>query len=87
MYIVKTGTLESISDNRLKVTVLKEGDTFGELSLLRVATSLKSNRRLRSLRSIGYSDVYQLKQEDVLEVLQDYPDARTRLLQKGMFLS
>lgn len=60
---MKMGILESMSEHGLKVSVLKEGATFGELSLLRVANSTRSNRRVRSLRSIGYSDVYQLKQE------------------------
>lgn len=69
----------------MKVSVLTEGATFGELSLLRMANSSRSNRRIRNLRSIGYSDVYQLKQEDVLDVLRDYPDARNRLIQKGLF--
>lgn len=85
MFIVKMGTLESISEHGLKVSVLNEGATFGELSLLRVANSSRSNRRVRSLRSIGYSDVYQLKQEDVLDVLRDYPEARNKLIYKGLF--
>ncbi|KAI6175755.1 CGMP-gated cation channel alpha-1 [Aphelenchoides bicaudatus] len=83
MFIVKTGVLESISEHGLKISVLKEGSTFGELSLLRVANSTRSNRRIRSLRSIGYSDIYQLKQEDLLEVLKDYPEARNKLIQRA----
>lgn len=83
MFIVKTGVLEIISENGLKISVLSERSTFGELSLLGVASNSQSNRRTCSLRSVGYSDVYQLRQEDVLEVLRDYPEARNRLIDKG----
>uniref|UniRef100_A0A915DZP3 Cyclic nucleotide-binding domain-containing protein n=1 Tax=Ditylenchus dipsaci TaxID=166011 RepID=A0A915DZP3_9BILA len=72
MFIVKSGTLESISSIGLLLETLKEGSYFGELSILKVMDQNRSNRRLHSLRSVGYSEVYVLKQEDVLEVLCDY---------------
>uniref|UniRef100_A0A915DYX4 Cyclic nucleotide-binding domain-containing protein n=1 Tax=Ditylenchus dipsaci TaxID=166011 RepID=A0A915DYX4_9BILA len=83
MFIVKSGTLESISSIGLLLETLKEGSYFGELSILKVMDQNRSNRRLHSLRSVGYSEVYVLKQEDVLEVLCDYPEARNKLILKA----
>ncbi|KAI6187202.1 CGMP-gated cation channel alpha-1 [Aphelenchoides besseyi] len=82
MYIIRYGTLEILNEHGVKVNELHEGSTFGELSLLRVSNNSKANRRMWSLRSVGYSDVYQLKQEDMLEVMSDYPEAKHRLSRK-----
>uniref|UniRef100_A0A915E3B8 Cyclic nucleotide-binding domain-containing protein n=1 Tax=Ditylenchus dipsaci TaxID=166011 RepID=A0A915E3B8_9BILA len=72
MFIVKSGTLESISSIGLLLETLKEGSYFGELSILKVMDQNRSNRRLHSLRSVGYSEVYVLKQEDNLkEILRE----------------
>ncbi|KAI6214154.1 CGMP-gated cation channel alpha-1 [Aphelenchoides besseyi] len=76
MYIIRYGTLEILNEHGVKVNELHEGSTFGELSLLRVSNNSKANRRMWSLRSVGYSDVYQLRQEDMLEVMSDYPEAK-----------
>ncbi|CAD5226801.1 unnamed protein product [Bursaphelenchus xylophilus] len=83
MYIVKQGTLETISGNGDTVAVLREGDTFGELSLLKISAKAKTNRRQRSLRSVGYTDVYHLRQEDVINILRDYPESRERMIRKA----
>lgn len=83
MYIVKEGTLEKISSTGNIIDILKEGDVFGELSLLKVSKQAKYNRRRVSLRSVGYTDVYRLRQEDVAEILKDYPEAREELIKKG----
>ncbi|KAL3081213.1 hypothetical protein niasHT_039488 [Heterodera trifolii] len=37
-------------------------------------------RRGHSLRSLGYSEVYLLSQEDALEVFADYPEQRQMLM-------
>lgn len=84
MFIVKRGVLETLSETGMKLSVLREGQTFGEMSILKVATTRRGNRRVRSLRSMGYSDVYMLRREDVLEVLQDYPAERDKLVEKGL---
>lgn len=83
MFIVKRGTLELISETGQVVNQLKEGASFGELAILKVSGGKNANRRSRSLRSVGYSDVYVLKREDALFVLQDYPEQRNKLIEKG----
>lgn len=87
MFIVKRGMLETLSETGMKLSVLREGQTFGEMSILKVSTTRRGNRRVRSLRSVGYADVYVLRREDVLEVLQDYPAERDKLVEKGLFSS
>ncbi|KAH7729920.1 cyclic-nucleotide gated cation channel [Aphelenchoides avenae] len=83
MFIVKRGMLETLSETGMKLSVLREGQTFGEMSILKVSTTRRGNRRVRSLRSVGYADVYVLRREDVLEVLQDYPAERDKLVEKA----
>lgn len=86
MFIVKSGILESLSSDNTILKTISEGLTFGELSLLKIVGNEKSNRRNNALRSVGYSEVYILRQEDVLNVLKDYPEARNNLVIKGNFL-
>lgn len=86
MYIVKRGTLEMLSETGQVINRLKEGASFGELAILKLSGGKNANRRNRSLRSVGYSDVYVLKREDVLSVLQDYPEQRNKLIEKGIVL-
>uniref|UniRef100_A0AC35ERH7 Cyclic nucleotide-binding domain-containing protein n=1 Tax=Panagrolaimus sp. PS1159 TaxID=55785 RepID=A0AC35ERH7_9BILA len=83
MYIVKRGTLELLSETGKVVNQLKEGASFGELAILKISGGKSANRRSRSLRSVGYSDVYVLKREEALAVLQDYPDQRNKLIEKA----
>uniref|UniRef100_A0A7E4UTX1 Cyclic nucleotide-binding domain-containing protein n=1 Tax=Panagrellus redivivus TaxID=6233 RepID=A0A7E4UTX1_PANRE len=83
MYIVKRGTLEMLSETGKVVNRLKEGSSFGELAILKVSGGKNANRRNRSLRSVGYSDVYVLQREEALEVLQDYPEQRNKLIEKA----
>ncbi|KAI1732989.1 cyclic nucleotide-binding domain-containing protein [Ditylenchus destructor] len=83
MFIVKSGMLESLSPIGVVSETYREGTTFGELSILKVMNQNRSNRRGQSLRSVGYSEVYVLRQEDVLEVLCDYSEARNSLILKA----
>ncbi|KAI1726519.1 ion transport protein domain-containing protein [Ditylenchus destructor] len=83
MFIVKSGILESLSAIGVVSETYREGTTFGELSILKVMNQNRSNRRGQSLRSVGYSEVYVLRQEDVLEVLCDYSEARNNLILKA----
>lgn len=60
-----------------------DGAVFGELSILNIQGNKTGNRRTANVRSVGYSDIFVLLKNDLWEVLQDYPDARDRLLERG----
>lgn len=83
MFIIKSGVLESLSFDNTVLKTFREGSIFGELSILKMIETKKSNHRVQALRSVGYSEVYILRQEDVLYVLKDYPEARKNLVIKG----
>ncbi|EGT48580.1 hypothetical protein CAEBREN_02576 [Caenorhabditis brenneri] len=84
MFIVKKGTLTVIDDDTgAELDFLKENSTFGELSIIHVKGNLLGDRRSVSLRSVGYSDVYVLHQDDVTRLLQEYPEERSKLLENA----
>jgi hypothetical protein len=60
-----------------------DGAVFGELSILNIQGNKTGNRRTANVRSVGYSDIFVLLKNDLWEVLQDYPDARDRLVERG----
>ncbi|CAJ0584438.1 unnamed protein product, partial [Mesorhabditis spiculigera] len=87
MFILKRGQLSVIDDANseqvVELEVLNEGSTFGELSVVRVAGNMLGDRRAVSVRSVGFSDIYILAQEDVSAVLVDYPTMRDHLYEKA----
>ena len=48
-----------------------------------VAGNKNGNRRTANICSVGYSDLFVLSKEDLWEALQEYPDARRTLIEKG----
>ncbi|KAF6024794.1 hypothetical protein EB796_016898 [Bugula neritina] len=77
MYIVKKGVLHVVDDNGHVLATLTPGCYFGEISILNMGAI--GNRRTASVKSVGYSDLFCLKKGALWDVLQDYPNARTRL--------
>lgn len=88
MYIIKKGELEVVDEKKGIVFVkLEAGRVFGELSILDIPGNKNGNRRSSSIRSVGYSDLYILTKDDLLEVMAEYPKDRALLVDKGKSLN
>ncbi|XP_070711375.1 cyclic nucleotide-gated channel alpha-1 [Pempheris klunzingeri] len=84
MYIIKEGKLAVVADDGIKqFVVLSDGSYFGEISILAIKGSKAGNRRTANIRSIGYSDLFCLSKDDLMEALTEYPDAKAILEEKG----
>ena len=74
MYIVKQGLLYVSTDDGQLLDALTSGSYFGEISLINAGEN--NNRRTAHVRSVGVSDLFSLKKEDLLNVLNDYPEMK-----------
>lgn len=84
MYIVKDGKLAVVADDGVtQFVVLGSGSYFGEISILNIKGSKAGNRRTANIRSIGYSELFCLSKDDLMESLIEYPDAKSMLEDKG----
>uniref|UniRef100_H0W1J8 Cyclic nucleotide-gated channel alpha-1 n=1 Tax=Cavia porcellus TaxID=10141 RepID=H0W1J8_CAVPO len=84
MYIIKEGKLAVVADDGItQFVVLSDGSYFGEISILNIKGSKAGNRRTANIKSIGYSDLFCLSKDDLMEALTEYPDAKTILEEKG----
>lgn len=84
MYIIKEGKLAVVADDGVtQFVVLGDGSYFGEISILNIKGSKAGNRRTANIKSIGYSDLFCLSKDDLMEALTEYPDAKAMLEEKG----
>ncbi|XP_075951214.1 cyclic nucleotide-gated channel alpha-3-like [Anarhichas minor] len=84
MYIIKGGKLAVVADDGVtQFVVLSDGAYFGEISILGIKGSKAGNRRTANIRSVGYSDLFALSKDDLMEALIEYPDAKDILEEKG----
>uniref|UniRef100_A0A665V4V6 Cyclic nucleotide gated channel subunit alpha 1a n=1 Tax=Echeneis naucrates TaxID=173247 RepID=A0A665V4V6_ECHNA len=84
MYIIKDGKLAVVADDGVtQFVVLGSGSYFGEISILNIKGSKAGNRRTANIRSVGYSDLFCLSKDDLMESLTEYPDAKGMLEDKG----
>lgn len=84
MYIIKDGQLAVVGDDGVtQFAVLTSGSCFGEISILNISGSKMGNRRTANIRSLGYSDLFCLSKQDLMEALQEFPHARSQLEQRG----
>uniref|UniRef100_A0A3B4VHW3 Cyclic nucleotide gated channel subunit alpha 3 n=1 Tax=Seriola dumerili TaxID=41447 RepID=A0A3B4VHW3_SERDU len=84
MYIIKEGKLAVVADDGVtQFVVLSDGAYFGEISILGIKGSKAGNRRTANIRSVGYSDLFALSKDDLMEALTEYPEAKYALEEKG----
>lgn len=78
MYIVNRGKLEVVSERGTKIfAALEAGSYFGEISLLCMSSA--GNRRTASVRSVGYTELFCLSKNDLMEVLNEYPAIKEKI--------
>jgi len=54
------------------------------LSLLNIHGSMtSSSRRMANVQSLGYSDLFVLSKSDLWTTLEEFPDAKQRLIETG----
>uniref|UniRef100_A0A8C5TPK7 Cyclic nucleotide gated channel subunit alpha 2 n=1 Tax=Malurus cyaneus samueli TaxID=2593467 RepID=A0A8C5TPK7_9PASS len=84
MYIIKEGKLAVVADDGVtQYALLTTGGCFGEISILNIKGSKMGNRRTANIRSLGYSDLFCLSKEDLMEAVTEYPDAKRILEERG----
>ncbi|KAL7838877.1 hypothetical protein AOLI_G00272810 [Acnodon oligacanthus] len=79
MYIIKEGKLGVVADDGVtQFALLTAGGCFGE-----IRGSKMGNRQTANMRSIGYSALFCLSKEDLMEAVTEYPDAQKVLEERG----
>ncbi|GBG29401.1 Potassium/sodium hyperpolarization-activated cyclic nucleotide-gated channel 1 [Hondaea fermentalgiana] len=75
MYFVRRGLVEVCNADATEIyTTLSDGCYFGEISLL------VGGRRTASVRAIFHSSLFRLEQDDLDNMLLDYPEALQKIL-------
>ncbi|XP_010079039.1 PREDICTED: cyclic nucleotide-gated olfactory channel [Pterocles gutturalis] len=84
MYIIKEGKVAVVADDgTTQYALLTAGGCFGEISILNIKGSKMGNRRTANIRSLGYSDLFCLSKEDLMEAVTEYPNAKKILEERG----
>ena len=84
MYILKRGKIVVVSpDGKTVYVTLSDGAVFGELSILNIVGNKNGNRRTANIRSVGYSDIFVLSKADLWDALEEYPEAKKQLIDRG----
>ena len=77
MYIIKSGKLDVVDDDQKVLATLSNGSYFGEISILNLEGL--GNRRTATVKSVGYSELFCLSKQDLLDALVEYPEAKAIL--------
>ena len=73
MFFIKTGRLEVVSNDGKQVFAsLNAGAAFGEISILEIPGNKNGNKRTANIRSVGFTDLFQLTKDDLWYVLTEY---------------
>ena len=55
-----------------------------QLSLLNIGgTRAASRRRMADVRSLGFSELFVLSKDDLWNVLEEFPEAKTKMIEVG----
>ncbi|KAK6748882.1 hypothetical protein RB195_001480 [Necator americanus] len=86
MFIVASGYLKVVDVNDVPVRTYQEGDVIEDRSLVWFPNNRYRNRRNFNVISVGYSQVYILFRDDLLQILRDYPTSREKIRVKAELL-
>jgi len=79
MFFVQKGKISVLSaDESKQLTILQKGDFMGEIGLFKKVT------RTATVKSISYSDVYELQKKEFDKVLKRYPRIAEKLKAKSI---
>ncbi len=79
MFFVQKGKIKVLSEDESKqLTILQKGDFMGEIGLFKKAP------RTATVRSISYSDVYELQKKEFDKVLKRYPQIAEKIKAKSI---
>lgn len=76
MFFIQRGKFKVLSENE-ELTILKAGDFMGEIALF------KKSNRTATVKSEGYSDVYELQKKEFEKVLKKYPQIAEKISAKS----
>jgi hypothetical protein len=80
MFFIQRGKINVLSEDESKqLTILNAGDFVGEVALF------KKSNRTATVKSIGYSDVYELQKKEFEKVMRKYPEIGVRIKEKAIF--
>lgn len=68
MFFIEHGAVSVLAPNGRAVAHLRDGDFFGELSLI------TNDRRNATVIATNYCDIYRLEREDFEEAIVGYPE-------------
>jgi voltage-gated potassium channel len=77
MYFIVKGDLRVLSKEGKLLTVLSDGDFFGEVALF------KNEPRNASVEAVGYCDLYILEKKEFDQVLFKYPEIASQMEEKA----
>lgn len=79
MYFIVKGDLKVLSKEGKLLTVLSDGDFFGEVALF------KNEPRNASIEAVGYCDLYILEKKEFDQVLSKYPEIASQIEEKAKY--
>jgi len=74
MYFIEHGAVSVLTPTGRAIAFLKDGDFFGEMSLL------THQHRNASVVALGYCDTYRLDKTDFEECIEGYPEVYEQML-------